>query len=106
MYKVMLVDDERIIIDGISKVIKWESIGTSLIGTAKNGIEAYEFLSQNQPEIVISDIKMPGMNGLELVKKVYENFPEIRFILLSGFSEFDYAKQAMEYGVKHYLLKP
>ncbi|MED4225930.1 response regulator transcription factor [Neobacillus cucumis] len=106
MYKVMLVDDERIIIDGISKVIKWESIGTSLIGTAKNGIEAYEFLSQHQPDIVISDIKMPGMNGLELVKKVYNNYPEIRFILLSGFSEFDYAKQAMEYGVKHYLLKP
>ena len=106
MYKVMLVDDERIIIDGISKVIKWESIGTSLIGTAKNGIEAYEFISQNQPDIVISDIKMPGMNGLELVKKVHDNFPEIRFILLSGFSEFDYAKQAMEYGVKHYLLKP
>jgi two-component system response regulator YesN len=106
MYKVVLVDDERIITDGMSKVIKWESIGTSLIGTAKNGIEGYEFISQNQPDIVISDIKMPGMNGLELVKKVYENFPEIRFILLSGFSEFDYAKQAMEYGVKHYLLKP
>lgn len=106
MYKVVLVDDERIITDGMSKVIKWESIGTNLIGTAKNGIEGFELISRERPDIVISDIKMPGMNGLELVKKVYESFPEIRFILLSGFSEFDYAKQAMEYGVKHYLLKP
>jgi two-component system, response regulator YesN len=106
MYKVLLVDDERIITDGMSKVIKWESIGTSLIGTAKNGLEAFEKITQNKPDIVISDIKMPGMNGLELVAKVHEHNPDIRFILLSGFSEFDYAKQAMVYGVKHYLLKP
>ncbi|WP_160720727.1 response regulator transcription factor [Bacillus sp. USDA818B3_A] len=106
MYKVMLVDDERIITEGMSKVIKWESIGTSLIGTAKNGLEAFEKIKQSRPDIVISDIKMPGMNGLELVAKVHEYDPEIRFILLSGFSEFDYAKQAMVFGVKHYLLKP
>lgn len=106
MYKVLLVDDERIITEGMSKVINWESIGTDLIGTARNGIEGYNFIEQNKPDIVISDIKMPGMNGLELVAKVHSVFPEIRFILLSGFSEFDFAKQAMQYGVKHYLLKP
>jgi two-component system, response regulator YesN len=106
MYKVLLVDDERIITEGMSKVINWESIGTNLIGTARNGIEAYNIIEQNKPDIVISDIKMPGMNGLELVAKVHSVFPEIRFILLSGFSEFDFAKQAMQYGVKHYLLKP
>lgn len=106
MYKVLLVDDERIITDGMAKVIDWESIGTTLIGTARNGIEAFSVIEQKQPDIVISDIKMPGMNGLELVEKVNSVFPHIRFILLSGFSEFDYAKQAMAYGVKHYLLKP
>src|SRR4051812_49147953 len=106
MYKVLLVDDERIITEGMSKVINWESIGTNLIGTARNGIEAYSIIEQQQPDIVISDIKMPGMNGLELVAKVHSVFPKIRFILLSGFSEFDFAKQAMQYGVKHYLLKP
>jgi len=106
MYKVLLVDDERIITDGMSKVINWESMGTNLIGTARNGIEAFNIIEQKKPDIVISDIKMPGMNGLELVAKVHSVFPEIRFILLSGFSEFDYAKQAMQYGVKHYLLKP
>lgn len=106
MFNILLVDDERIITDGMSKVINWESMGTNLIGTARNGIEAYNIIEQNKPDIVISDIKMPGMNGLELVSKVHINFPEIKFILLSGFSEFDFAKQAMEFGVKHYLLKP
>lgn len=106
MYKVLLVDDERIITEGMAKVINWESIGTHLIGTARNGIEAFSIIEQEKPDIVISDIKMPGMNGLELVAKVHSVFPEIRFVLLSGFSEFDYAKQAMQYGVKHYLLKP
>jgi two-component system, response regulator YesN len=81
-------------------------VGTNLIGTARNGIEAFSIIEQKRPDIVISDIKMPGMNGLELVAKVHSVFPEIRFVLLSGFSEFDYAKQAMQYGVKHYLLKP
>jgi two-component system, response regulator YesN len=106
MYKILLVDDERIITEGMSKVINWESVGTNLIGTARNGIEAFSIIEQKKPDIVISDIKMPGMNGLELVAKVHSVFPEIQFILLSGFSEFDYAKQAMQYGVKHYLLKP
>lgn len=106
MFKILLVDDERIITEGISKVIDWESMGTNLIGTARNGIEAFNMIEEKQPDIVISDIKMPGMNGLELVSKVHRTYPDIRFILLSGFSEFDYAKQAMEFGVKHYLLKP
>lgn len=106
MYSVLLVDDERIITEGMSKVIDWESIGTTLIGTARNGIEAFQFIEEKKPDIVISDIKMPGMNGLELVSKVYKLYPDTKFILLSGFGEFEYAKQAMECGVKHYLLKP
>ncbi|WP_462409138.1 response regulator [Neobacillus sp. Marseille-QA0830] len=106
MYNVLLVDDEKIITEGMSKVIDWNSIGTNLIGTAWNGIEAFKIIEQQHPDIVISDIKMPGMNGLELVEKVSGRFPDIKFILLSGFSEFDFAKQAMEFGVKHYLLKP
>ncbi|WP_042456046.1 response regulator transcription factor [Neobacillus dielmonensis] len=106
MYNVLLVDDEKIITEGMSKVIDWNSIGTNLIGTAWNGIEAFKIIEQQHPDIVISDIKMPGMNGLELVEKVSGRFPDIKFILLSGFSEFDFAKQAMGFGVKHYLLKP
>lgn len=106
MYKVLLVDDERIITEGMAKVINWESMGTRLIATARNGIEALNLIEQEMPDIIVSDIKMPGMNGLQLVEKVHKIYPEIRFVLLTGFSEFDYAKQAMSFGVKHYLLKP
>lgn len=106
MYNVLLVDDERIILEGISKIINWEEIGTQLIGTAKNGIEAYDFILKNRPQIVICDIKMPGLNGLELVKRISEKGLTTKFIILSGFGEFNYAKKAMEYGVKYYLVKP
>lgn len=106
MYKVLLVDDERIIVEGISRTVNWNAFQTELIGTARNGIEAATFIESHMPDIVISDIKMPGMDGLQLVEKMYEQFPHIAFILLSGFSEFDYARKAMQYGVKHYLLKP
>lgn len=106
MYKVLLVDDERIIVEGISQTVDWNAYDTELIGTARNGLEAMSFIENNMPDIVISDIKMPGMNGLQLVEKVNELYPQIAFILLSGFSEFDYARTAMQFGVKHYLLKP
>ena len=106
MYKVLLVDDERIIVEGISLTVNWNAYNTELAGTARNGLEAMAFIESHMPDIVISDIKMPGMNGLQLVEKVYEKYPHIAFILLSGFSEFDYARTAMQFGVKHYLLKP
>lgn len=106
MYKVLLVDDERIIVEGISRTVNWNAYEAELAGTARNGLEALAFIESHMPDIVISDIKMPGMNGLQLVEKVYENYPHIVFILLSGFSEFDYARTAMQFGVKHYLLKP
>ncbi|MDQ0111368.1 response regulator transcription factor [Paenibacillus harenae] len=106
MYKVLLVDDERIIVEGISRTINWHAHHMELIGTARNGLEALAFITDNEPDIIISDIKMPGMDGLKLVEKVYELYPQIAFILLSGFSEFDYARTAMQFGVKHYLLKP
>ncbi len=106
MYKVMLVDDEKIILDGISQMIDWASLETQLIGTASNGVDAFEKVKELQPDIVVSDIRMPGMDGLELVAAVHRTYPSIRFVLLSGFGEFDYASRAMQYGVKHYLLKP
>lgn len=106
MYKVLLVDDERIILEGISCIVDWQASGTKLIGTAKNGMEAYRMIEEHMPDIVISDIRMPGMDGLELVAKVKQGYPSIDFILLSGFSEFEYARQAMRFGVHHYLVKP
>lgn len=106
MHKVLLVDDERIILDGISKIIDWEQLNLHLIGTARNGLDAYNIIKEKAPDIVICDIRMPGLNGLELVRKVTNEEINVKFIILSGFGEFSYAKQAMEFGVKHYLLKP
>jgi YesN/AraC family two-component response regulator len=106
MYKVLIVDDERIVREGISSVINWEEQGLTLLSTAKNGIEAYEIIKNDLPDIVITDIIMPGMNGLELIETASEEFKDITFIILSGHGEFDYASKAMEFGVKHYILKP
>jgi len=106
MYSVLLVDDERTILEGISTIVDWEAQGTKLIGTARNGVEALNFIQENQPDIVISDIMMPGLDGIQLLKKTYETYPLIKWIILSGYGEFDYAQAAMKFGVKHYLLKP
>lgn len=106
MYKVLIVDDERIILEGIAGLMEWEQYGTQLAGTARNGVEALDFIRKHEPDIVISDIRMPGMDGLKLAERTRELYPSIAFIMLSGFGEFDYARQAMQHGVKHYLLKP
>ncbi|MEF2245445.1 response regulator [Paenibacillus sp. IITD108] len=106
MLKVLLVDDEKTILQGISMLVEWEKLGTALIGTAMNGSLAYDMVLQETPDIIITDIKMPIMNGLELIKKVKHVKPKVKFIILSGHEEFDFAKQAMEFGVQHYLLKP
>jgi len=106
MYKVLLVDDERIIREGISKIIDWEGHGFCFIGAAENAIEAYDMIQKQRPHIVITDIKMPVMSGLELIRKTKEIYEDIVFIVLSGYGEFELASQAMRYGVKYYLLKP
>jgi two-component system, response regulator YesN len=106
MYKLLLVDDERLILEGISQVVDWAQAGTKLVGTARNGIEALEKIEELRPEIVITDISMPGLDGLGLVQKCSERFPEVKFVMLTGYKDFDYACIAMQHGVKHYLLKP
>ena len=106
MYKVLIVDDERIIREGIAGSIDWNKYGFSLCGMAENGIDAYEIIKQVVPDVVITDIKMPGMDGLELISRVHGEYPQIIFIILSGYGEFEFANKAMKYGVKHYLLKP
>lgn len=106
MYNVLLVDDEKIILDGITKVVDWTKAGTVLSGTARNGVEAFERICADPPDIVVTDIKMPGMDGLQLIAQTFERFPGVKFIVLSGYGEFEYASKAMSYGVKHFLLKP
>lgn len=106
MLKVILADDERIIRETISQLIDWSSLDLDLIGTCKNGIEAYDMILDGSPDIVLTDIKMPGLSGLDLIERASEADLDVQFIVLSGFGEFAYAQSAMKYGVKHYLLKP
>lgn len=106
MYRVLIADDERIIRDGISKMIDWASLGLELAGTAEDGRAARESVEKLHAEIVITDIRMPEMDGLELIQALQASRPETMFIILSGHGEFEYANQAMKYGVKHYILKP
>ncbi|WP_416367193.1 response regulator [Paenibacillus sanfengchensis] len=106
MYKVMLVDDERVILEGMSQVVDWGAVGAELVDTAKNGLEALDKMSASRPDVVITDISMPGLDGLGLIEQASAAYPQTRFIMLSGYKEFDYARRAMRYGVKHYLLKP
>lgn len=106
MLKLIIADDERIIRETISTLIDWKSLGITLVGLAADGNEAYNMILDECPDIVLTDIKMPGLSGLELIEKTAELGTNAQFIILSGYSEFEYAKQAMEYGVRHYILKP
>lgn len=106
MLRVLLVDDETIIRESIVHMIDWNAIGYELIATATNGMEACDIIRDEYPDVVITDIKMPVMNGLELIDYCYHIDSSIQYIILSGFGDFEYAQKAMKYGVKHYLLKP
>ncbi len=106
MLKLLLVDDEEIIRNTIASSVDWESYGISLIGTCPDGVEAYHTILDEIPDIVMTDIRMPGISGLELVERIAKTDLNVHFIILSGYGEFEYAKRAMKCGVKHYLLKP
>lgn len=106
MYKVVLVDDEPFILDGLYDALDWSSYGLELTGRAENGQEALELLKKVPADILITDITMPRMNGLELIRAVRGFRPELKVIILSGYNEFDYLKEGMQLGIENYLLKP
>lgn len=107
MIKVMIVDDEPYIRQGLRILINWERYGYTVCEEAANGHEAVKILEEKDIDLVITDIKMPGMDGLELIEYTRENIsPKIPFIILSGFYEFEYAKKAIKYDVADYVLKP
>ena len=106
MFKLIIADDERLIREALSATIDWKSHDIELAGVCRNGIEAYDMILDESPDIVLTDIRMPGMNGLDLIKRTHEAGIPAQFILLSGYGEFEYAKTAMQYGVKPYILKP
>lgn len=106
MYKVLLVDDEPEVILAVIKKMEWETLGFEVIGYAQNGKEALEMAEVNTPDVVMTDIKMPFMDGLTLGRKLKENYAGMKLIIFSGFDEFEYAREAITLEVEEYILKP
>ena len=106
MLKLLIVDDEEMICQAIANLIDWGKYDIRLIGTCTDGVDAYHTILDECPDIVMTDIRMPGISGLELIERISRTDLCTQFIILSGYGEFDYAKRAMKCGVRHYLLKP
>lgn len=106
MYKLMIVEDEEIIRKGIVKSINWGELGFEVIAEACNGSDCLEKIKIQRPDIVLTDVRMPVMDGLELARRVNESYKNIKIIILSGFSDFEIARSALKFQVYDYLLKP
>lgn len=106
IYTVLLVDDEEEVIQVIMKKINWEGLGFSVIGYACNGVKALELVEEYQPDVVITDIKMPYMDGIELSNHIKAEFPMTKLLFFTGFDEFEYAREAIHLEVEEYILKP
>lgn len=107
MLRVLLVDDEPFIVQGLSMLLDWEKEGCEIVATAQNGVEALAYLKENEADLIIADIKMPEMTGLELLETIRrEQISRAYFVILSGYSDFAYAQQAIRYSCMDYVLKP
>ena len=106
MVKVFLVEDEAIIRRGIRDHIDWNANGFEFVGEAGDGEYAYPLIMKTKPDILVTDIKMPFMDGLQLSRLVKKALPATKIIILSGYNEFEYAKEAIKIGINDYLLKP
>lgn len=106
MYRVLIVDDEPVIRKGLRDTIEWDSLGLEISGEACDGAEALALIQANRPHILITDIRMPGMDGIQLVKAIRDLGMNIKIIILSGFSDYAFLKEAIRLGVESYLLKP
>lgn len=105
MYKVVIVDDEYIVVEGIKAIIERENIGCEVVGCAYNGQEGMDVIKTLQPDIVITDIRMPGKTGLQMIEELVGQ-TDVEFVIISGYQEFEYARKAMEFGVRSYIDKP
>ncbi len=106
MIDLLIIDDEYQIREGISKNIRWEEHGIRICGTASSAVEALDLFNDRIPDIIITDIKMPGMDGLEFIELMNEKYPNVKVILISGYDDFRYTQKAIELNAFYYLLKP
>ena len=106
MLKVFLVEDETLIREGLRDRIPWEQYGFRFVGEAGDGEMALPLIRKTRPDVIITDIKMPFMDGLELSRIVKEEFPKTKILIVSGYDDFEYAREALTIGVDQYILKP
>ncbi|MBP5198889.1 MAG: response regulator [Lachnospiraceae bacterium] len=106
MYRVVIIDDEPIIVEGLSRSIKWDKYNCEIVGSAYNGLEGLELVEEKKPDIVFSDIRMPNMDGLSMIASIKSAHPNTEVTILTGFQDFEYARSAIKLGVTRFLVKP
>ncbi len=106
MFKVILLDDEDVIIEGLQAAVPWEKYKCKVVASATNGKEGLTLIRKHKPDIVLTDIRMPYLNGLEMLKELTGEFPQMQIIVISGYRDFAYAQSAIQLGVLRFLLKP
>lgn len=106
MNKVVIVDDESIILEGLSKTLPWGKWNCEVVATAGDGEEGKEIIRRYRPDIVFSDIAMPGVDGLKMIAGIKSEFPDMEISILTGYRDFEYAQEAVRLGVRRFLLKP
>ena len=106
LYRIILVDDEEEVRKSIIRKIKWEENGFLVAGDAENGEDALEKIEALEPDLILTDIRMPYMDGLTLAERVRQKYPSMKIVIFSGYDDFEYAKQAIKLNVTEYILKP
>jgi len=106
LFKLIIIDDEPLLLDTLSSAAKWENYGFELCASFYDSSKAMEYIKKNHVDVVFSDIRMPKVSGIDLAKFCYENYPDIKLVLVSAYSDFEYARQALKYNVVEYITKP
>ncbi|MBO4902371.1 MAG: response regulator [Lachnospiraceae bacterium] len=106
MYKVVIIDDEPIIVEGLTRAVNWAELNCSVTGSAPDGQKGIELIRTVEPDIVITDICMPGLSGLQMIAALRSEYPKMQITILTGYREFEYAREAISLGVTRFLLKP
>ena len=106
MYQILIVDDEPVVCDGLRSLIDWESFGFQPAATARNGLKALQLHRERRFDLIVTDLKMPVLDGIGLIRTLYEQKDPCTIMIVSAYGEFSYAQEAMRYGVRYYMLKP
>lgn len=106
MYKIVIIDDEQIVREGIRDLVDWKALGLKFVGDAEDGEKGYALIQQEDPDIILLDINMPRINGLDLTRMIRKSYSQAKIILITGYGEFSYAREALRLGVEDYILKP